>query len=96
MLLQDIFFRKVNPREKPMEMFFLWKLNTEKKSFVLTDHDPNATRFSLLSIEELELRLKSLDEEEMERVQQIENQYQSAKAYIQELLSHQESVKTNN
>ncbi len=76
-----------------MEMFFLWRLNCEKKSFVLTDHDPNSTRYSHLSVDELELRLKSLDEEEMERIQQIETQYQSAKAYIQELLSHEESFK---
>jgi hypothetical protein len=33
-----------------------------------------------------------LDEEETERVQQIENQYKMAKAYIKELLSRHESA----
>ena len=41
-----------------MEMFFLWRVNSEKKSFILTDHDPNSTRYSYYTIEELELKLK--------------------------------------
>ena len=44
-LPQEIFFRKLDRGEKPMELSFLWRLNNEKRSFVITDHDLNATRF---------------------------------------------------
>jgi hypothetical protein len=37
-------------------------------------------------MDELEFRLKSLDEEEQEKIQMIELRYQTAKAYISELL----------
>jgi len=40
----------------------------------------------------LEIRLKSLDEEEEEQIQLIKNQYQKAKAAIQELLSIEEAA----
>ena len=30
--------------EQPLELFFLWKINAERKSLVVTDHDPNENR----------------------------------------------------
>ena len=44
-------------------------------------------------MDELEFRLKSLDEEELEKIQLIEQKYQMAKVCINELLEihHQES-----
>ena len=37
-------------------------------------------------MDELEFRLKSLDEEELDKIQMIEQRYQTAKAFISELL----------
>lgn len=45
-------------------------------------------------MDELEFRLKGLEEEELERVQLIESKYQLAKAYIQELLHIHEQEKS--
>lgn len=38
-------------------------------------------------MDELEFRLKGLEEEEIERISLIESKYQLAKAYIHELLN---------
>ena len=40
-----------------MELSFIWSLNHERKSLVLTDHDPNLGRYSRLDEEHLRLKL---------------------------------------
>ena len=51
-------------------------------------------RYELYSMEELDVRLKSLDEEENDQIQLIKNQYKLAKDYIQERLRNHEEAKT--
>ena len=53
---RDIFFRKLSLDEKPLEMFVLWKLNGERKSLVLTDHDLNEEKYKKDSIEDMNKR----------------------------------------
>ena len=44
-------------QEIPLELSFIWSLNHERKSLVLTDHDPNLGRYSRLDEEHLLLKL---------------------------------------
>jgi alpha-D-ribose 1-methylphosphonate 5-triphosphate diphosphatase PhnM len=82
----DIFFRKLQAKEKPLELFLLWKLNGERKSMVLMDHDPNMARFKNCPLDELELRVHNLDTEEQDLIQSIKDNYEKAKDVINELL----------
>ena len=48
---QDIFYRKLNNDESPLELFMLWKINQERKTLLLTDHDPNIRKYGKCSDE---------------------------------------------
>ena len=48
---QDIFYRKLNTDESPLELFMLWKINQERKTLLLTDHDPNIRKYGKCSDE---------------------------------------------
>ena len=47
-----------------MELAFIWSLNHERKSLVLTDHDPNLGRYEKMDPEHLLRKLEALREEE--------------------------------
>ena len=83
---QDIFFRKLADEEHPLELFMLWKINGERKTFVLTDHDPNEKKYGKCTMAELEQRLANLDSEESEVVESLIENYSKAKNLIDVLL----------
>ena len=80
--LHEIFYRKLEPNESPLNLFILWKLNQERKSLVIMDHDPNARKYEKYSIEELQERLENVNCEENELIKSIQENYQSAKFLI--------------
>ena len=82
----DIFYRELKNDESPLELFMLWKINQERKTLLLTDHDPNIRKYKKCSDEDLERRLLSLNSEEDEHVAQIEHNYANAKKLIEKLL----------
>lgn len=90
---QDVFFRRLDPAEMPLELFLLWRINGEKKSMVLTDHDLNKHRFCECPSEELEERLQHLNDEEEERIQRVVDNYARARCLMEELL-HNDNKKT--
>ena len=47
----DIFYRKLKNDESPLELFMLWKINQERKTLLLTDHDPNIRKYGKCSDE---------------------------------------------
>ncbi len=83
----EVFYRQVQPEEKPLQMFVLWKLNGESKSFVLADHDPNVRKYEKFSHLELEKSLNRLKEEEDSLIQDIKDNYQKAKQVIKQALA---------
>merc|ERR1712165_178108 len=88
---QDIFYRKLNNDESPLELFMLWKINQERKTLLLTDHDPNIRKYGKCSDEDLERRLLSLNNDEDQHVAQIEDNYANAKKIIEQLLLEKSS-----
>ena len=74
--------RILEPNESPLNLFILWKLNQERKSLVIMDHDPNARKYEKYSIEELQERLENLNCEENGLIGSIQENYQSAKLLI--------------
>ena len=83
----DIFYRKMELEEQPLETYILWKLNREVKGLVLTDHDPNERKYDKYSLEELEQKVQKLEEEETAKIEQIRNNYQEAKLFITKRLN---------
>ena len=47
----DIFYRELKNDESPLELFMLWKINKERKTLLLTDHDPNIRKYGKCSDE---------------------------------------------
>jgi hypothetical protein len=70
--LQDVFYREVAAQEQPLELFFLWKINAERKSLVVTDHDPNDNRYDNMDLDELESRLGKINKEEISKIKKVE------------------------
>jgi len=83
---QEVFYRKINDDEKPMEIYFLWRINGERKSIAISDHDPNSKRYLSYTLEELEERLRLLNEEELEKIHQIHLDNQAKKNFINMLI----------
>lgn len=79
---QDIFFRKLADEEHPLELFMLWKINGERKTLVLTDHDPNEKKYGKCTFQELEQRLANLNSEETEVIESLIENYSKAKSLI--------------
>ena len=78
----DVFHRLCELDEKPLEMCFLWKISGERKTFVITDHNPNIQRYNKSSIEDLGKRVEKLDTEEKELEEKIRKNYAKAKQII--------------
>lgn len=87
--LQDVFFRELAAEERPLELFFLWKINTERKSMVVTDHNPNDTRYERMDLEELEKRLNAINEEESTKIQKVHESYHNSEKVIKQLMEDQ-------
>ena len=51
-------------------------MNQERKSLVLTDHDPNAAHYSDLELAQLEQKLANLEVEEDEAVKALTKRFQ--------------------
>lgn len=84
---QDIFYRKLEPDEIPLSLTILWSLNQERKSLVITDHDPNLEHFAKFSMEQLQDKLESLQNEEDEAIAMIRSSYEIQRTVIEELLN---------
>ena len=54
-LLLMYFFQEI-----PLELAFIWSLNHERKSLVLTDHDPNLGRYAKMDPDQLRRKLEAL------------------------------------
>ena len=80
---QDIFFRKVEDHEIPLLLNFAWSLNQERKTLVLTDHDPNETHYSKCGVEQLRKKLESLEDEETEAVTAVGERFDAARAIME-------------
>ena len=89
----DIFYRQLEGAESPLNLFISWKLNQERKSMVITDHDPNARKYEKLTNQELEDKLESLSLEETELIESVQENYEKAKSIILERLCQ---IKVNN
>jgi hypothetical protein len=63
-------------------MCLLWKLNGQRKSFVLTDHDPSINKYLKFSMDDLSYRIEKLETEEKELEEKIRANYASAKEII--------------
>ena len=70
--LHEIFYRKLEANENPLTLFILWKLNQERKTMVITDHNPNERKYEKHSIPELQERLENLDCEEAKKFVQLQ------------------------
>ena len=58
-MINVLFFQEI-----PLELAFIWSLNHERKSLVLTDHDPNLGRYAKMDPDQLRRKLEALREEE--------------------------------
>jgi hypothetical protein len=84
----DVFHRLCKLNEKPLEMCLLWKLNGDRKSFAVTDHDPSMKKYlnPKLSIEDLSKRVEKLDKEEKEMEEEIRKNYAKAKEIVDQCI----------
>ena len=69
-------------------MCLLWKLDGERKTFVVTDHDPSLKKYlnPKVSIEDLNKRVEKLDKEEKEMEEIIRNNYAIVKENIDQCI----------
>ncbi|TRY76697.1 hypothetical protein TCAL_02677 [Tigriopus californicus] len=84
---QDIFYRQLEAHEIPLNLTILWSLNQERKSLVITDHNPNLEHFARFSMEQLQDKLESLQIEENEAIARVRSSYEIQRAAIDELLN---------
>lgn len=89
----EIFYRQLENTESPLNSFISWKLNQERKSLVITDHDPNARKYEKYSNQELEDKLESLNLEETQLIESVQDNYEKAKSIILDRLCQ---IKVNN
>ena len=90
---KEIFYRLLESTESPLNLFISWKLNQERKTFVITDHDPNAKKYEKNSLGELQDKLESLTLEEEQIIDSIQENYAKAKSIITERLSTLKCIK---
>ena len=69
-----------------LEMCLLWKLNGQRKSFVLTDHDPSIKKYLKFSMDDLSYRIEKLETEEKELEEKIKKYYANAKEIMDDRL----------
>ena len=61
-------------------------MNHERKSLVLTDHDPNLDRYARMDTEQLERKLEALREEEDEAVSAVMERGEAARVIMERAL----------
>jgi hypothetical protein len=84
---EDIFYRELDPSEVPLRLSILWSVNRERKSFVVTDHDPNASKYKNCELRKLERKLENLNAEEEETIRSISSKYSRLREEIERLVS---------
>ena len=55
---KKIFCRLLGPDEVPLKLALSWSVNFERKSLVLSDHDPNQERYGKLTVQQMESRFE--------------------------------------
>ncbi len=87
MKTQEVFYRRLEVWEKPLELNFVWSLNKERKSLVFADHDPNESLLAKIDLDDLEKRLQTLDLEEEAEMNLIEEKYDRIKRVVKNLMN---------
>ena len=83
----DIYYRRLEDWEKPLELTFIWSLNQERKSLVFADHDPSRTLLEKCSLEQLTSKMDSLNEDEEAEIEIIKEKYAKVKKFLIKLTS---------
>ncbi len=82
-----MFYRKIKDDEIPLELNLIWSLNYERKSLVLTDHDPNEAHFVNFEFDQLEKKLEKLNTEEEKALKIVNEKYEDMRKSLMTLIS---------